>query len=94
MNLVVTPVAGLPELRSGDDLGALLGAAVELAAGDVVVVAQKAVSKCEGRVLDLADVEPRPEAVAIAGADEDPRFVEVVLREAVRIGRASCRERV
>jgi coenzyme F420-0:L-glutamate ligase/coenzyme F420-1:gamma-L-glutamate ligase len=87
MNLVVTPVAGLPELRPGDDLGALLGAAVELVAGDVVVVAQKAVSKCEGRVLDLADVEPRPEAVAIAGADEDPRFVEVVLREAVRIVR-------
>jgi coenzyme F420-0:L-glutamate ligase/coenzyme F420-1:gamma-L-glutamate ligase len=85
--LRVTPVSGLPELRAGDDLGALLAAAVELEAGDVVVVAQKAVSKCEGRVLELADVAPRPEAMEIAGADEDPRFIEVVLREAVRIVR-------
>jgi coenzyme F420-0:L-glutamate ligase/coenzyme F420-1:gamma-L-glutamate ligase len=85
--LVVTPVAGLPELRAGDDLGALLAGAVELAAGDVVVVAQKAVSKCEGRVLDLGDVAPRPEAVEIAGAGEDPRFIEVVLQEAARIVR-------
>jgi coenzyme F420-0:L-glutamate ligase / coenzyme F420-1:gamma-L-glutamate ligase len=86
-DLVVTPVAGLPEIAAGDDLGALLASAVELAAGDVVVVAQKVVSKAEGRVLDLADVRPRPEAVEIAAADEDPRFVEVVLREAVRIVR-------
>jgi coenzyme F420-0:L-glutamate ligase/coenzyme F420-1:gamma-L-glutamate ligase len=87
MTLSVTPVAGLPEIGPGDDLGALIAGAVELAAGDVVVVAQKVVSKAEGRVLDLADVEPRPEAVEIAGAGEDPRFVEVVLREAVRIVR-------
>ncbi len=85
--LVVTPIAGLPEIGAGDDLGALIAGAVELAAGDVVVVAQKVVSKAEGRVLDLAAVEPRPEAVEIAGAGEDPRFVEVVLREAVRIVR-------
>jgi coenzyme F420-0:L-glutamate ligase/coenzyme F420-1:gamma-L-glutamate ligase len=86
-DLVVTPVAGLPELGAGDDLGALLAAAVELAAGDVVVVAQKAVSKAEGRVLDLAEVVPRAEALEIAGSGEDPRFVEVVLREAVRVVR-------
>jgi coenzyme F420-0:L-glutamate ligase / coenzyme F420-1:gamma-L-glutamate ligase len=86
-DLRVTPVAGLPAIGAGDDLGALLAAAVELAAGDGVVVAQKVVSKAEGRVLDLAGVEARPEAIAIAGADEDPRFVEVVLREAVRIVR-------
>jgi len=85
--LRVTPVAGLPEIGAGDDLGALIAGAVELAAGDVVVVAQKVVSKAEGRVLDLADVEPRPEAVEIAGTGEDPRFIEVVLQEAVRIVR-------
>jgi coenzyme F420-0:L-glutamate ligase / coenzyme F420-1:gamma-L-glutamate ligase len=86
-DVVVTPVTGLPELRAGDDVGALVAGAVELVAGDVVVVAQKAVSKAEGRVLDLATVEPRPEAVEIAGGEEDPRFVEVVLREAARIVR-------
>ena len=83
-DLVVTPVEGLPQIGAGDDLGALIAAAVELRAGDVVVVAQKAVSKAEGRVLDLATVQPGPEAVEIAGGGEDPRFVEVVLREAVR----------
>ena len=86
-DLVVTPVEGLPQIGAGDDLGALIAAAVELRAGDVVVVAQKAVSKAEGRVLDLATVAPRAEAVEIAGAGEDPRFVEVVLREAVRVVR-------
>ena len=86
-DLLVTPVEGLPQIVAGDDLGALIAAAVDLVAGDVVVVAQKAVSKAEGRVLDLATVEPRAEAVEIAGADEDPRFVEVVLRESVRVVR-------
>ncbi|MDX6376137.1 MAG: coenzyme F420-0:L-glutamate ligase / coenzyme F420:gamma-L-glutamate ligase [Gaiellaceae bacterium] len=85
--LVVTPVGGLPPIGAGDDLGALIGGAIELVAGDVVVVAQKVVSKAEGRVLDLATVQPRAEAVEIAGAQEDPRFVEVVLRESVRVVR-------
>ena len=86
-DLVVTPIEGLPEIADGDDLGALIGGAIELAAGDVVVVAQKVVSKAEGRVVDLGAVEPRAEAVEIAGGVEDPRFVEVVLRESVRIVR-------
>ncbi len=86
-DLVVTPIAGLPEIVAGDDLGALIGGAIDLAAGDVVVIAQKVVSKSEGRVLDLATVDAGPEAVAIAGGAEDPRFVEVVLRETVRIVR-------
>ena len=58
--LVVIPLTGLPEVRSGDDLSALLGDAIEraggLEAGDVVVVAQKAVSKAEGRVEETEDV--------------------------------------
>ncbi len=86
-DLVVTPVVGLPEIAAGDDLGALIAAAVDLVAGDVVVVAQKVVSKADGRVVDLATVQPRAEAVAIAGSAEDPRFVEVVLRESVRVVR-------
>jgi coenzyme F420-0:L-glutamate ligase/coenzyme F420-1:gamma-L-glutamate ligase len=59
----------------------------ELEAGDVVVVAQKAVSKVEGRVVDLRDVEPSPRALELAGG-EDPRRVEVILREAREVVRA------
>jgi len=60
---------------------------VELEAGDVVVLAQKVVSKSEGRVVRLADVEPSARAREIAGGDEDPRRIEVILREAARIVR-------
>ncbi len=85
--LAVTPLTGVPQIAAGDDLGALLAAAIELLPADVVVVAQKVVSKAEGRVVDLAGVEPSDEAIAIAGADEDPRYIEVVLRETVRVVR-------
>jgi coenzyme F420-0:L-glutamate ligase / coenzyme F420-1:gamma-L-glutamate ligase len=82
----VIPVAGIPEVREGDDLARLVAAAAELEDGDVVVVAQKVVSKAEGRVVRLAGIDPSPEARA--GADDhDPRQVEVVLREAARIVR-------
>src|SRR5205807_9167476 len=56
--LRVIPVAGLPEIGDGDDLGALISERAELEDGDVIVVAQKVVSKAEGRVVRLADVEP------------------------------------
>jgi coenzyme F420-0:L-glutamate ligase / coenzyme F420-1:gamma-L-glutamate ligase len=79
-------VAGLPEIQEGDDLAALVAAAVELEDGDVVVLAQKVVSKSEGRVVRLADVEPSEQAREIAG-DEDPRRIEVILREAARVVR-------
>jgi coenzyme F420-0:L-glutamate ligase/coenzyme F420-1:gamma-L-glutamate ligase len=82
----IVPVRGLPELREGDDLGALIAERVELEQGDVVVVAQKAVSKIEGRVVRLDEVEPSPLAEHTA-ADHDPRHVEVILREAARIVR-------
>ena len=55
---------GLPEVRAGDDVGALIAAHAEIASGDVVVVAQKIVSKAEGRVVRLADVEPSASARA------------------------------
>ena len=83
----IHPVEGLPEIRSGDDLAALIGERVELRAGDVLVVAQKAVSKAEGRVVRLDELEPSARARELAG-DEDPRRLEAILREAVRIVRA------
>jgi coenzyme F420-0:L-glutamate ligase/coenzyme F420-1:gamma-L-glutamate ligase len=82
----IVPVEGLPEIREGDDLAALLAERAELEDGDVLVVAQKAVSKAEGRVVGLAKVEPSHEARALAG-DEDPRRLEVILREAARLVR-------
>jgi len=86
--LRVIPVRGIPELEEGDDLGALV---VEMAPGleddDVLVVAQKAVSKVEGRVVGLAVVEPSERARELAG-DTDPRRVEVILREAREVIRS------
>lgn len=82
----IVPVEGLPEIREGDDLAALIAERVELRAGDVLVVAQKAISKAEGRVVRLADVEPSDEARRLAGG-QDPRRLEVILREAKRIVR-------
>lgn len=84
--LSLIPVEGLPEIRDGDDLGELIAAAATLEDGDVVVVAQKAVSKAEGRIVRLADVEPSPRARELAG-EEDARRLEVILREAKRIVR-------
>ena len=85
-------LAGLPELDEGDDLGRLLAEACArvggLETGDVVVVAQKAVSKVEGRVMDVAAVEPSERAVELAGTDGDPRQVEVILRESAEIVRS------
>ena len=86
---------GIPEVVPGDDLGRLIGEAIDRTAGvmplrtdDVVVVTQKVVSKAEGAIVDLTTVEPRPEAVAFAARwDRDPRQVEVVLREARRVVR-------
>jgi len=82
----IVPVEGLPEIVEGDDLGALIAERAELEDGDVVVVAQKAVSKAEGRVVRIADVEASERARELAG-DRDPRELEVVLREAVRLVR-------
>jgi coenzyme F420-0:L-glutamate ligase/coenzyme F420-1:gamma-L-glutamate ligase len=82
----VLAVEGLPEIEPGADLGRLIADAVELEDGDVVVVAQKAVSKAEGRIVRLGDVEPSERAKAMA-LDGDPRRVEVILRESARIVR-------
>jgi coenzyme F420-0:L-glutamate ligase / coenzyme F420-1:gamma-L-glutamate ligase len=84
----ILPVEGLPEIREGDDLAALIVGACELRAGDVVCIAQKVVSKAEGRVVRLADVEPTDQAHDLAGPTGDPRRLEVVLEEAARIVRS------
>jgi coenzyme F420-0:L-glutamate ligase/coenzyme F420-1:gamma-L-glutamate ligase len=81
------PVIGLPEIREGDDLAALVAELIELEAGDVVVVAQKVVSKVEGRVVRLDELEASAKARELAGDERDPREVEAVLREAKRIVR-------
>ena len=81
-------VDGLPEIAAGDDLAQLIGARIRLEAGDIVVVAQKVVSKAEGSTRDLATVTASDEAIRLAPhlvAEPDPRFVQVVLDESVRI---------
>ena len=88
-------LVGIPEIAVGDDLAGRIGDAIEATIGvlplrpdDVLVVTQKVVSKSEGAIVDLATVEPRPEAVAFAERwDRDPRQLEVVLREARRVVR-------
>jgi coenzyme F420-0:L-glutamate ligase/coenzyme F420-1:gamma-L-glutamate ligase len=83
----VVPVPGLPEIGEGDDLAALIAERIELEDGDVVVLAQKVVSKAEGRVVRLDELEPSERARELA-ADDDPRKLEAILREADAIVRA------
>jgi len=81
-------VEGLPEVRPGDDLARLIHEHATLRAADVVVVAQKVVSKSEGRLVDIVDVTAGEEAKRIAPrliAKPDPRMVQVVLDESVRV---------
>ena len=83
----VFPLRGMPEIREGDDLAGLIVERVALEDRDVVVVAQKAISKIEGRVVRLDDVEPSERAREIAGDEGDARRVEWILREAKRVVR-------
>ncbi len=83
----ILPVPGLPEIREGDDLAALVLERIALEEGDVVVLAQKVVSKAEGRVVRIDGIEASAKAVELAGDERDPREVEAVLREAKRIVR-------
>jgi coenzyme F420-0:L-glutamate ligase / coenzyme F420-1:gamma-L-glutamate ligase len=81
----IIPVHGLPEIRKGDDLATMILGLAELADCDVVVVAQKAISKVEGQVVRIEDYEPSEKARELAGDERDPREVEVILRESNRI---------
>lgn len=92
--LVLTPLEGLPLIKPGDDLAALLMAAlgrqqIELRNGDVIVLAQKIVSKSEGRLRKLADVKVSAEAKKLAATTEkDPRVVQLILDESNEVLRA------
>jgi coenzyme F420-0:L-glutamate ligase / coenzyme F420-1:gamma-L-glutamate ligase len=84
-------VEGLPEVHPGDDLGDLISTKAKLEPRDVLVVAQKVVSKSEGRLRDLASVVATDEATRIAAqlvAQPDPRLVQVILDESVRVLRS------
>ena len=91
--LILSVVPGIPLINVGDDLGAIVieaieGANIAVQEGDIVVVAQKVVSKAQGRYVDLADVVPSSRAVEMAGrTGKDPRLVEVILSESVRVVR-------
>jgi coenzyme F420-0:L-glutamate ligase/coenzyme F420-1:gamma-L-glutamate ligase len=93
MPVTLTAIPHIPRLRPGDDLAAVLieacaAAALTPAADDVLVVAQKIVSKAEGRYVDLAAVTPSARAQTLAAeVDKDPRLVEVILRESRRVVR-------
>jgi coenzyme F420-0:L-glutamate ligase/coenzyme F420-1:gamma-L-glutamate ligase len=89
-------IPGIPRIAPGDDLAARIDAAARAAgialADGALVICQKVVSKAEGRLVTLADVEPSEEARRIAAEDgKDPRHIEVVLRESVRIVRRGHR---
>jgi coenzyme F420-0:L-glutamate ligase/coenzyme F420-1:gamma-L-glutamate ligase len=91
--VTMTGLAGIPLVQPGDDLGAIAVAAFRANGlapepGDVLVVAQKIVSKAEGRYVDVATVRPSERAISLAAeVDKDPRFVEVVLSESKRVVR-------
>jgi coenzyme F420-0:L-glutamate ligase / coenzyme F420-1:gamma-L-glutamate ligase len=89
--LLARALPGVPEVRPGDDLAALLARAAggDLRRGDVVVVAHKVVSKAEGAVVALASVTPGERALALAAEHgKDPRVVQVVLHESTEVLRA------
>jgi coenzyme F420-0:L-glutamate ligase / coenzyme F420-1:gamma-L-glutamate ligase len=88
-------IPGLPEVRAGDDvarlfLQALSPASISLVSGDVLAVAQKVISKAEGRMVPLSSVEPGPRARELAlQTGKDPRLVELILRESDEISRVA-----
>ncbi|HTN25079.1 MAG TPA: coenzyme F420-0:L-glutamate ligase [Solirubrobacteraceae bacterium] len=91
--ITAAALPGIPEIAPGDDLAALLLAAVgttdPLCPGDVLVIAHKVLSKAEGRVVALADVRPGEHAVALAAEHgKDPRVIEVILGETTEIVRS------
>jgi coenzyme F420-0:L-glutamate ligase/coenzyme F420-1:gamma-L-glutamate ligase len=92
ISLFVIP--GIPEIRKGQNLGRLIAlaarrAGIVLEAGDILVVAQKIISKAEGRIVALSTVKPSPRALALAKKlSGDPRLMEVILRESKRVVRS------
>jgi coenzyme F420-0:L-glutamate ligase/coenzyme F420-1:gamma-L-glutamate ligase len=92
-NLTLTAVPNLPDVQPGDDvadliLDAMVAADLTLQSGDVLAIAQKIISKAEGRLVKLADVTPSARAIEVAAqTDKDPRLVELILQESEEISR-------
>jgi coenzyme F420-0:L-glutamate ligase/coenzyme F420-1:gamma-L-glutamate ligase len=90
LRLTLEAIAGLPEIKPGDDLAALITERAQLEAGDVVVIAQKAVSKSEDRFADPAITTPGAEALVLAEATgKDPGLVQLILDESAEVMRAA-----
>lgn len=93
MTLTLTPLQNIPLIRQGDDLAdiilnSLRGSGVELQDNDVLVLAQKIISKAEGRLVNLADVTASQRAIELgAQTEKDPRLVELMLRESNEVVR-------
>jgi coenzyme F420-0:L-glutamate ligase/coenzyme F420-1:gamma-L-glutamate ligase len=93
-SIELLPVSGMPEIRKGDDLARRVVEATRRARfvfedGDLLVIAQKVVSKAEGRLLHLSTIKPSPHAVQLAAKlSKNPRLVEVILRESRRVVRS------
>lgn len=89
--LQLTALTGIPLFEAGDSIASAIRTSLEamdmdVQAGDVFIVAQKIVSKSEGRIIDLADVEPSPQARELgATTDKDPRLVELILAESTEV---------
>src|SRR5512139_3814791 len=86
----IIPLTGIPLILPGHDLARLLGEAIDRSGGlrdrDVLVVAQKIVSKAEGRYVNLEQVTPSPRAIEVAlRCEKDPRLIEVILSESVEV---------
>lgn len=91
MTLTLTPLADIPLIQPGDNLGEILFTSAQKTGlhwqdGDILVLAQKIVSKAEGRLIDLSTVSPSPAAMDLAAASEkDPRLAELILQESHRV---------
>src|SRR5512139_1294175 len=88
----IIPLTGIPLIQPGDDLARLLGEAIDRSGGlrdrDVLVIAQKVVSKAEGRYVDLDQITPSPRAIEVAQqCEKDPRLIEVILAESSEVVR-------
>jgi coenzyme F420-0:L-glutamate ligase / coenzyme F420-1:gamma-L-glutamate ligase len=91
MTLTIRPIPNIPLIQPGDELAQILYQGLEAEEikpedGDILVIAQKIVSKAEGRLVNLNEVEPSPDAESLAvQTEKDPRFVELVLRESSEV---------
>jgi coenzyme F420-0:L-glutamate ligase/coenzyme F420-1:gamma-L-glutamate ligase len=94
VQLILTALAGIPMIQPGDDLAGIIEQVlvedgIRLVDGDVIIVAQKVISKAEGRLVDLRLVQPSAKAVDLArSTDKDPRMVEMVLQESHQVLRS------